>query len=103
MDVVNVEQAKIAEESGACAVMALERVPADIRKDGTPPHIFPHSKHNLGGIARMSDPAMIKKIMEATSIPVMAKVRIGHHTEAQVYFQHDAIRYSHAITRFSKP
>jgi pyridoxal 5'-phosphate synthase pdxS subunit len=70
MDVINAEQAKIAEEAGACAVMALERVPADIRKDG--------------GIARMSDPSMIMKIIAAVSIPVMAKVRIGHFVEAQI-------------------
>ncbi|KAJ2490652.1 Pyridoxal 5'-phosphate synthase subunit snz1 [Coemansia sp. RSA 2050] len=70
MDVVNAEQARIAEEAGACAVMALERVPADIRKDG--------------GVARMSDPQMIKEIIEAVTIPVMAKVRIGHFVEAQV-------------------
>lgn len=70
MDVVNVEQAKIAEEAGAVAVMALERVPADIRADG--------------GVARMSDPQMITEIMHAVSIPVMAKVRIGHFAEAQI-------------------
>ena len=70
MDVVDVEQAKIAEDTGACAVMALERVPADIRRDG--------------GVARMSNPRMIKDIQEAVSIPVMAKVRIGHIAEAQV-------------------
>jgi len=70
MDVINAEQAKIAEKAGACAVMALERVPADIRKHG--------------GIARMSDPKLIKEIMEAVSIPVMAKVRIGHFAEAQI-------------------
>ena len=70
MDVVNAEQAKIAEEAGAVAVMALERVPADIRKDG--------------GVARMSDPKMIKEIMKAVTIPVMAKVRIGHFVEAQI-------------------
>jgi pyridoxal 5'-phosphate synthase pdxS subunit len=70
MDVINVEQAIIAQEAGACAVMALERVPADIRKDG--------------GVARMSDPKMIKEIMAAVSIPVMAKVRIGHIAEAQI-------------------
>jgi len=70
MDVVNVEQAKIAEEAGACAVMALERVPADIRKDG--------------GVSRMSDPKMIKEIMDAVTIPVFAKVRIGHFVEAQI-------------------
>ena len=70
MDVVNVEQAKIAEDAGACAVMALERVPADIRAQG--------------GVARMSDPDMIQAIQEAVSIPVMAKVRIGHFVEAQI-------------------
>jgi len=70
MDVVNAEQAKIAEDAGAVAVMALERVPADIRKDG--------------GVARMSDPTMIEEIIEAVSIPVMAKSRIGHFVEAQV-------------------
>jgi pyridoxal 5'-phosphate synthase pdxS subunit len=70
MDVVNADEAKIAEEAGACAVMALVRVPADIRADG--------------GVARMSDPAMIEKIMETVSIPVMAKCRIGHFVEAQV-------------------
>ena len=70
MDVVNAEQAIIAEEAGAVAVMALERVPADIRKDG--------------GIARMSDPKLIKEIMDAVTIPVMAKARIGHFVEAQI-------------------
>jgi len=70
MDVVNVEQAKIAEEAGACAVMALERVPADIRKNG--------------GVARMTDPRIIKEIKNAVTIPVMAKVRIGHFVEAQI-------------------
>ncbi len=70
MDVVNVEQAKIAEDAGACAVMALERVPADIRAQG--------------GVARMSDPDMIEKIQASVSIPVMAKVRIGHFVEAQI-------------------
>ncbi len=70
MDVTNVEEALIAQEAGACAVMALERVPSDIRKDG--------------GVARMSDPSMIQKIQEAVSIPVMAKVRIGHFVEAQI-------------------
>src|SRR5213075_102810 len=70
MDVTNDEQAKIAEDAGACAVMALERVPSDIRRDG--------------GVARMSDPAMIEKIIAAVSIPVMAKCRIGHFAEAQV-------------------
>jgi len=70
MDVTTPEEARIAEEAGACAVMALERVPADIRKDG--------------GVARASDPQMIKGIQEAVSIPVMAKVRIGHFVEAQI-------------------
>ena len=70
MDVVTAEQAKIAEDSGAAAVMALERVPADIRRDG--------------GVARMSDPAMIEAIKAAVTIPVMAKCRIGHFVEAQV-------------------
>jgi len=70
MDVVNAEHAKIAEDAGACAVMALERVPADIRADG--------------GVARMSDPEMILDIMDKVSIPVMAKVRIGHFVEAQI-------------------
>ena len=70
MDVVNAEQAKIAEEAGACAVMALERVPSDIRAQG--------------GVARMSDPDLVYGIMEAVSIPVMAKARIGHFVEAQV-------------------
>jgi len=70
MDVVTAEQAQIAEESGAVAVMALERVPADIRADG--------------GVARMSDPTMIGQIIDAVSIPVMAKCRIGHFVEAQV-------------------
>lgn len=70
MDVTNVEQAKIAEEAGAVAVMALERVPADIRKDG--------------GVARMSEPAMIAEIKKAVAIPVMAKARIGHFVEAQL-------------------
>ena len=70
MDVTTAAEAKIAEEAGACAVMALERVPADIRKNG--------------GVARMSDPKMIKEIQAAVSIPVMAKVRIGHFVEAQI-------------------
>jgi len=70
MDVVTPEQAKIAEEAGACSVMALERVPSDIRKDG--------------GVARMSDPEMIRGIIAAVSIPVMAKARIGHFVEADV-------------------
>lgn len=70
MDVVNAEQARIAEEAGACAVMALERVPSEIRKQG--------------GVARMSDPALIKEIKQAVTIPVMAKVRIGHRAEARI-------------------
>ena len=70
MDVTTPEQAKIAEEAGACAVMALERIPADIRA--------------AGGVSRMSDPKMIKGIQDAVSIPVMAKVRIGHFAEAQI-------------------
>ncbi len=70
MDVTTPEQARIAEEAGACAVMALERIPADIRA--------------AGGVSRMSDPAMIKSIQEAVSIPVMAKCRIGHFAEAQI-------------------
>ncbi|KAK5288135.1 Pyridoxal 5'-phosphate synthase subunit snz1 [Exophiala xenobiotica] len=70
MDVVNAEQARIAEEAGACAVMALERVPADIRRDG--------------GVARMSDPQLIKEIQAAVTIPVMAKARIGHFVECQI-------------------
>ena len=70
MDVVDSEQARIAEDSGACAVMALERVPSDIRRDG--------------GVARMSDPQMIEEIKAAVTIPVMAKARIGHFAEAQI-------------------
>ena len=70
MDVTNADQAKIAEDAGACAVMALERVPADIRA--------------AGGVARMADPTIIQKIQETVSIPVMAKCRIGHFAEAQV-------------------
>lgn len=70
MDVITPEQAKIAEEAGACAVMALERIPADIRA--------------AGGVSRMSDPKMIRGIQEAVSIPVMAKCRIGHFAEAQI-------------------
>lgn len=70
MDVTNAEQAKIAEEAGACAVMALERIPADIRA--------------AGGVSRMSDPRLIKEIQAAVTIPVMAKVRIGHFVEAQI-------------------
>ena len=70
MDVTTPEQARIAQDAGACAVMALERIPADIRA--------------AGGVSRMSDPAMIKGIQEAVSIPVMAKVRIGHVAEARI-------------------
>ncbi|MFP4496962.1 MAG: pyridoxal 5'-phosphate synthase lyase subunit PdxS [Vulcanimicrobiota bacterium] len=70
MDVTTPEQAIIAQEAGACAVMALERVPADIRKEG--------------GVARMADPSIVQKIMDAVTIPVMAKVRIGHFAEAQI-------------------
>src|SRR5512143_3018257 len=70
MDVVDARQARIAEDAGACAVMALERVPADIRVQG--------------GVARMSDPEIISRIMEAVSIPVMAKCRIGHFMEARI-------------------
>eukprot|EP00933_Yihiella_yeosuensis_P035201 TRINITY_DN2868_c0_g1_i1.p1 TRINITY_DN2868_c0_g1~~TRINITY_DN2868_c0_g1_i1.p1 ORF type:complete len:327 (-),score=98.71 TRINITY_DN2868_c0_g1_i1:482-1462(-) len=86
MDVMNPEQAKIAEEAGACAVMALERIPADIRADK--------------GVARMSDPKMIKEIVNSVSIPVMAKCRIGHFVEAQV-LQHlgvDCIDESEVLT-----
>ena len=78
MDVVTPEQAIIAQEAGACAVMALERVPADIRK--------------AGGVARMADPGLVRKIMEAVTIPVMAKVRIGHFVEAQV-LEHLGVDY----------
>jgi len=70
MDVTNAEQARIAEDAGACAVMALERVPSDIRRDG--------------GVARMADPSKIREIQEVVDIPVMAKARIGHFAEAQV-------------------
>jgi pyridoxal 5'-phosphate synthase pdxS subunit len=70
MDIINAEQAKISEEAGACAVMALERVPSDIR--------------SAGGVARMADPKVIEQVMKAVSIPVMAKCRIGHFVEAQV-------------------
>ena len=70
MDVTNSKQAKIAEKAGACAVMALERIPSDIRADG--------------GVSRMSDPKMIMEIQDSVSIPVMAKCRIGHFADAQV-------------------
>ncbi len=86
MDVINAEQARIAEDAGACAVMALERVPADIRKHG--------------GVARASDPGMIAEIQKAVSIPVMAKVRIGHFVEAQMLesMEVDAIDESEVLT-----
>ncbi|MEO0479997.1 MAG: pyridoxal 5'-phosphate synthase lyase subunit PdxS [Planctomycetota bacterium] len=86
MDVVDAEQAKIAEEAGAVAVMALERVPSDIRRDG--------------GVARMSDPKMIAEIQAAVSIPVMAKVRIGHFVEAEILeaLQVDCIDESEVLT-----
>jgi pyridoxal 5'-phosphate synthase pdxS subunit len=86
MDVVDAEQARIAEEAGACAVMALERVPADIRKHG--------------GVARASDPGMIAAIQKAVSIPVMAKVRIGHFVEAQLLeaLEVDCIDESEVLT-----
>ena len=91
MDVVDAEQAKIAEDSGAVAVMALERVPADIRRDG--------------GVARMSDPAMITEIQEAVTIPVMAKCRIGHFVEAQILqaLEVDYIDESEVLTRPTWP
>ncbi|MFV1991242.1 MAG: pyridoxal 5'-phosphate synthase lyase subunit PdxS, partial [Acidimicrobiales bacterium] len=86
MDVVNPEQAKIAEDAGAVAVMALERVPSDIRKDG--------------GVSRMSDPEMIIGIQQTVTIPVMAKARIGHFAEAQVlqYLNVDYIDESEVLT-----
>ena len=86
MDVTTPEQAKIAEEAGACAVMALERIPADIRA--------------AGGVSRMSDPKMIKGIQEAVSIPVMAKCRIGHFVEAQILeaIEIDYIDESHVVS-----
>lgn len=86
LDVVNAEQARVAAEAGAVAVMALERVPADIRREG--------------GVARMSDPALIKEIQAAVSIPVMAKARIGHFVEAQILeaLQIDYIDESEVLT-----
>src|ERR1700716_815272 len=86
MDVVTPEQAVIAEDAGAAAVMALERVPADIRRDG--------------GVARMSDPTMIREIQKAVTIPVMAKARIGHFAEAQILqaLQVDYIDESEVLT-----
>src|ERR1700747_136333 len=91
MDVVTPEQAKVAEDAGAAAVMALERVPADIRRDG--------------GVARMSDPAMIQGIQEAVTIPVMAKARIGHFVEAQVLeaLEVDYIDESEGLTPAAAP
>jgi pyridoxal 5'-phosphate synthase pdxS subunit len=91
MDVVTPEQAKIAENAGAAAVMALERVPADIRRDG--------------GVARMSDPEMIQGIQDAVTIPVMAKARIGHFVEAQVLeaLEVDYIDESEVLTPATKP
>lgn len=90
MDVVNAEQAVIAEKAGACAVMALERIPADMRKSGQ--------------VCRMSDPKMIKEIMAAVSIPVMAKVRIGHTVEAQILeaLEVDYIDESEVLTPANK-
>ena len=79
MDVTSAEQAKIAEAAGACAVMALERIPADIRA--------------AGGVARMSDPALIREIQNAVTIPVMAKCRIGHIAEARILEALDLIYY----------
>src|ERR1700757_4041189 len=86
MDVTNAEQARIAEKSGACAVMALERVPADIRKEG--------------GVARMASIKVIREIMRSVSIPIMAKVRIGHVAEAQILqaLQVDYIDESEVLT-----
>ena len=87
MDVTTPEQAKIAEAAGACAVMALERIPADIRA--------------AGGVSRMSDPKMIKGIQQAVSIPVMAKCRIGHFAEAQVLeaIEIDCVDESEVLSR----
>ena len=91
MDVVTADQAKVAEDAGAAAVMALERVPADIRADG--------------GVARMSDPTKIVEIQEAVTIPVMAKARIGHFVEAQVLqaLEVDYIDESEVLTRPTRP
>jgi pyridoxal 5'-phosphate synthase pdxS subunit len=90
MDVINAEHARIAQEAGACAVMALERVPADIRA--------------AGGVARMADPTVIEAIMKAVSIPVMAKCRIGHFVEAQALeaLGVDFIDESEVLTRLTK-
>lgn len=87
MDVTTAEEARIAEECGAVAVMALERVPSDIRKDG--------------GVARMSHPKMIREIQQAVTIPVMAKCRIGHFVEAQVLFYTEFSTHSAAIPLIS--
>ena len=91
MDVTTPDQAKTAEEAGACAVMALERIPADIRA--------------AGGVSRMSDPKMIREIQEAVSIPVMAKVRIGHFAEAQILeaVEIDYIKESQALEMLFRP
>ena len=91
MDVSNVEQAKIAEEAGAVSVMALERIPADIRRDG--------------GVARMSDPLLIREIQESVTIPVMAKCRIGHFAEAQILeaLEVDFIDESEVLTPADDP
>ena len=91
MDVVDSAQARIAEDAGASAVMALERVPADIRRDG--------------GVARMSDPEMIEGIKEAVTIPVMAKARIGHFAEAQILqsLGVDYVDESEVLTRPTRP
>ena len=91
MDVQNPEQARIAEAAGAAAVMALERIPADIRA--------------VGGVSRMSDPKMIKEIQDAVSIPVMAKVRIGHFVEAQILqaIEIDYIDESEVLFMWTKP
>ena len=83
LQLLTIHQARIAEEAGACAVMALERVPADIRTQG--------------GVARMSDPKLIKEIMEAVTIPVMAKARIGHFVECQVCLSAPKVQHSLAI------
>ena len=88
MDVTTPEQARVAEDAGACAVMALERIPADIRA--------------AGGVSRMSDPAMIKGIQEAVSIPVMAKVRIGHIAEARILQAIDIEAASVGLVSFPK-
>merc|ERR1740130_1267635 len=88
MDVVNGEQARLAEEAGACAVMALERIPADIKRDG--------------GVARSSDPAMIKDVMASTSLPVMAKSRIGHFYDFKIPFVCGAQNLGEALRRIAE-